>query len=110
MVHLENKTAAQSVTIPYELAATGTPDALVLRSSVNLRETVCEVEEPVASANGRYWTVTVSLPAKLPDGSYEYELRSGSSVLSAGCARIGDYAAEDKQYEKTIEYNQYVEN
>lgn len=107
MVFLEHTQQAQTVAVPYELAASGDPVSLDLVSTVN--RTVYKVPVTATlSAAGRYWnvTLTLTLPA-LQEGSYEYALRSANEVLATGCAKIGSYAAETEQYDKVIEYEQY---
>lgn len=105
MIYLDNTDQAQTVAIPCELAASGAPVSLSLVSTVD--HTVTEVGViATQSEGGRYWNVTLTLPT-MPEGSYEYRLDAAADVIATGCARIGSYAADRKEYNKVIEYKQY---
>ena len=109
MLLLNNTTESQSVAVQRELKEEGTPTSLHIRGTVSLKAYDIDVSFLTKSENGRYYFIDLSLPSKMPEGSYEYELKAGDVVLASGCARIGNYSPEDFQYEKTIEYKQYGE-
>lgn len=48
-------------------------------------------------------------PEGMPEGEYTYALRlgAGGKMLSEGLLIIGNYTPTRKEYEKTIEYEQY---
>ena len=110
MIYLENKTAGQRVVIPHETDAAGDPTALVLHGTVSGRKWSAPAEFLVESDNGRYFFVSVALPSGLADGSYEYALMAGDTVLASGCAILGDFSDETTEYDKSIEIRQYGEN
>ena len=109
MLLLNNTTESQSVAVQRELKEEGTPTSLRIRGTVSLKDYDIDVSFLTKSENGRYYFIELALPSRMPEGSYEYELKAGDVKLASGCARIGDYSADTEQYEKTIEYKQYGE-
>lgn len=56
-----------------------------------------------------YIEATIGDTAQMPEGEYTYALRlgAGGKMLSEGLLIVGDYTPARKEYEKTIEYEQY---
>lgn len=64
-----------------------------------------EVTPLYFATTGTNWAV----PEGMPEGEYTYALRlgAGGKMLSEGLLIVGDYKPARKEYEKTIEYEQY---
>ena len=107
MIHLQQTTTAQSVTIPRPQAL---PDsgawALILKNGITRKEQTLSVS-PVA--DGMVLTMSVSFES-LPDkGQYDYTLKRGDAVVSFGLAQIGQTILRPTRvvYNETIETKQY---
>ena len=106
MIYIANNTKTpQTVTIPVASPLSGA-FVFSLRSTVDRRD--------VLTANGtagaKRLTVAVSLtvPAGLSDGEYEYTLSQKGAAVDSGVAVLGEWQRE-KQYHENIQYKQYGE-
>ena len=107
MIYLENNTEAQQVLIPRTGLEGMGPLVLRLRSTVDLT-VVLDEEVTDIGTSGLYYRTAVRLPEGCPDGSYEYELRSGGRTLSCGTVTVGKYRDGGiTEYVKDEEYEQY---
>lgn len=105
MIYLHNTLGLQWCYIPQGLDAPQDEMSLVLHGNVTEKDTTAQVLYTRRSRE--YVRVTFRFQEKLDKGEYRYELRSGDVVVSEGLAQIGEYEAQRRQYNKTIEYKQY---
>lgn len=110
MIYIGNMTTPQTVYVP--LALDGGQDmsaaSFGLLSTVDLAPVELGGVEVRPAGSARGWlAVTLTLPEGLADGSYEYRITAEGQTVSSGCAQVGAYGAEIKQYEKDITYMQY---
>lgn len=110
MIYIGNITTPQTVYVP--LALDGGQDmsaaSFGLFSTVDLAPVEVGGVEVRPAGRARNWlAVTLTLPEGLADGSYEYRITAEGQTVSSGCAQVGAYGAEIKQYEKDITYMQY---
>lgn len=107
MIHLQQTTTAQSVTIPRPQAipASGVW-ALTLRNGVT-RKVYNFAPSPVV--NGMVITMSVTFETEPDKGQYGYELRRGDVVVSRGIAQVGQTTMRPQrvQYSETITTIQY---
>ena len=107
MIHLQQQTAAQSVTIPRPQAipASGVW-ALALRNGVT-RKVYNFAPAPVV--NGMVITMSITFETKPDKGQYNYTLKCGDVVVSFGLAQIGQTEIKPSRvtYNETIETKQY---
>lgn len=105
MVYLTNTTAAQDVYFPKTLASSDVL-SLTLRNTITLEEYALGLH--TASPLKRlYYVLSVSLPAGMDEGEYEYTLTSGGRVVGTGVIKIGGGFAQADAYESEINYEQY---
>ena len=106
MIYLQNTTDAQDVCIPRSNGMTPQGDLVFkARNTTNLTE---EIDLYVADlqVSDLYFFLAVSLPEKVTDGEYEYELKFEDTLLSSGLLSVGEFTKAE-QYEKAISYEQY---
>lgn len=107
MIHLQQTTTTQSVTIPRPQAipASGVW-ALTLRNGTT--RTVYNFA-PAPVVNGMVITMSVTFEKKPDKGQYGYELRRGDVVVSRGIAQVGQTSMRPQrvQYSETITTIQY---
>lgn len=58
-------------------------------------------------ASRLYYVVNVELPEDVTEGEYEYMASAGGELISCGLAYIGEPKASVKQYDNTVQYEQY---
>lgn len=107
MLNIANITTAQSIRIPIMYLPQANSWKLVLRSVVD-NETKYNASLMGVVLGHGYVTVTVTLPAGLPDGEYTYALHCGTDTVGAGLATVGDYKHTPTKYNETIQYKQYA--
>ena len=61
----------------------------------------------VAATTRLYYVLDVALPEGITEGEYEYKATAGGEVISCGLAYIGEPKASVKQYDNTVQYEQY---
>lgn len=105
MVYLTNTTAAQDAYFPKTLSSSDVL-ALTLRNTTTLEEYALGLH--TASPLTRlYYRLSVSLPAGMDDGEYEYTLTSGGIAVGTGVLKIGGGFAQADAYESEVNYEQY---
>lgn len=107
MIHLQQVTTAQSVTIPRPQAL---PDsgawALILKNGITRK---VYTFAPAPTASGMVLTMSITFEEEPDKGQYNYTLKRGDAVVSAGLAQIGQSTMKPTrvQYKETIETIQY---
>lgn len=107
MIHLQQTTTAQSVTIPRPQAIPSSGAwALILRNGTT--RTVYNFA-PAPVVNGMVITMSVTFEKKPDKGQYTYTLKCGDVVVSFGLAQVGQTAMRPQrvQYSETITTIQY---
>lgn len=106
MIYLRNNTNPQVMYVPRN--GQDIEGTLVFKA-VSDMELDMKIEEEFEDVQltDRYAVITISLPAGLPDGEYEYTLTDGADIVSTGLLVIGEEETAD-QYEKEITYEQYI--
>ena len=107
MIHLQQTTTAQSVTIPRPQAIPALGEwALTLRNGIT-RKVYNFAPAPVV--NGMVLTMSVTFETKPDKGQYNYTLKRGDEVVSAGLAQVGQADMQPTRvvYNETIETIQY---
>lgn len=107
MIHLQQTTTAQSVTIPRPQAIPDSGDwSLTLVNGIT-RKAVIMAGPPVA--DGMVFEVTVLFTEKPDKGQYNYTLKRGDEVVSFGLAQVGQADMQPTRvvYNETIETIQY---
>ena len=106
MLYLQNIRESQEIYVPRQTTASGTLK-FYLVSTIDLDTKVNQIVQDSGASSG-YYIISVTLPAGMPDGEYEYTLRGGpDKILSSGLLIVGGYASQDSQYNKEITYEQY---
>lgn len=106
MIYLTDTTIAQRVLVPR--AGQGTPDKIVLISTVN-KDTVLDTDiSPVISEG--YYSIVVTLPSGTQAGEYELRLMQGNDCLAKCVAMVGNITLTTEQYNFTTSYEQYGQN
>ena len=107
MIHLQQQTAAQSVTIPrpQEIPVSGAW-ALTLTNGMTHKEYTFNVTPTVT---GMVITMSITFEEKPDRGQYDYTLQRGDKVVSFGLAQIGQTILRPTRvvYNETIETKQY---
>lgn len=107
MIHLQQVTTAQSVTIPrpQEIPASGAW-ALTLKNGITRK---AYTFAPAPTVSGMVLTMSVTFEEKPDKGQYDYTLKRGDAVVSAGLAQIGQSTMKPTRvvYNETIETIQY---
>ena len=105
MVYLSNTTSAQGAYFPKTLAGSGVL-SLVLRNTITLEEYDLGLHTDSGESD-LYFHLSVTLPADMDNGEYEYTLTIGGNVMGTGVMKIG-YEPEDADaYESEVNYEQY---
>lgn len=108
MIHLQQTTETQTLTIPRPQAIPASGAwALTLRNGVT-RKVYNFAPAPVV--NGMVITMSVAFETKPDKGQYNYTLKCGDVVVSFGLAQVGQTAMRPQrvQYSEkitTIQYN-----
>jgi len=108
MIHLQQSTTAQTVTIPRPQAIPATGAwALILRNGVTKSELALAI---TPSVDGMVITASVTFSEKPDKGQYDYQLKRGLTVVSEGLAQVGqsEMRPQRVQYSEnitTIQYN-----
>lgn len=127
MIYIRNIPERQGIYIPvsYKDPAGSELYHFLLYNTINLTKSVDEIlrtadfnndfnadfavyPEPILSAGGLFYFFTFELPDDMVEGTYEYILMHGDSILSRGVAMVGEFQNQDSQYHKDIEYEQYT--
>lgn len=107
MIHLQQTTTAQSVTIPrpQALPALG---AWTLKLSNGITRTIYNFA-PVPVVNGMVLTMNITFEKKPDKGQYTYTLKCGDVVVSFGLAQVRQTSMKPQrvQYSETITTIQY---
>ena len=107
MIHLQQQTTAQSVTIPrpQEIPLSGAW-ALALTNGMTHKDYTFNVTPTV---NGMVLTMSITFEEKPDRGQYDYTLKRGDKVVSFGLAQIGQTILRPVrvEYNETIETKQY---
>ena len=107
MLYLLNKTNAQTILVPRDGNVAAGQLSFTLTSTVDL-DTPLVAQVSSTGNSSLYFAISVSLPAGIPDGEYEYSLAVTIGVLSRGLLCVGILPNVSRtDYEKTIEYEQY---
>lgn len=104
MIYLNNREDAQCLFVPRVEEPKGNLK-LLLKNSLNLVTTIDEVIDLNTSA--LFYNIAVELPESVTEGEFEYTLKDEEKVLSSGLLVIGCDALTPRQYEKSIQYEQY---
>ena len=107
MIHLQQTTTTQSVTIPRPQAIPSLGAwALTLRNGITRKEYTFA---PSPVANGMVLTMSVTFETKPDKGQYNYTLKRGDEVVSFGLAQVGqaDMKPTRVEYKEKIETIQY---
>lgn len=105
MIYLHNIKRLQWVYIPVNGDVPDGALTLFLHGNVNLKDTEVSV---ISTRRGRqYFRCYWRFADKMEKGEYYYELRVDGKPIAEGLAQIGEYEAQRRQYNKTIEYKQY---
>lgn len=108
MQYLEQTTAAQLLHIPRNTDAPASAEsvAFVITSTVDVK-TVFNAEVIDLATSDRYYRIALALPEGVTKGEYEYKLTESDGDLATGILIVGEPGGNVKEYEKTIEYEQY---
>lgn len=63
---------------------------------------------PILSDGGQYYRIPLVMSQLITEGTHEYVLFNGTTILSRGIAMVGEFKNQDSQYHKDIEYEQYT--
>ena len=131
MIYLQNTTEIQRIRIPADGAKMAGDLTLSLVNVINRGAGVSSTFDPriylvdasgeyVHDADGQqvvvqgppdrtrlYYVVDVELPDGMPDGEYEYTVTVDDVRVSVGLAYVGTPAAVVKEYDNTVQYEQY---
>lgn len=107
MIHLQQTTTAQSVTIPRPQAIPAL-GAWALKLSNGITRTVYNFA-PAPVVNGMVLTMSITFEKKPDKGQYTYTLKCGDVVVSFGLAQVGqaDITPTRVEYKEKIETIQY---
>ena len=108
MIYLQNTTESQSLYVPKNGAV---PDGKLVFQAKSTIDLEMEVAQEVTDlkTSDLYFIFSVTLPAGLPDGEYEYFLGVGAKRMATGLLVIGE-SPESSEYNKEITYEQYETN
>lgn len=80
--------------------------SLVCVSTIDNSERFNAVVIDIATS-ARFFNLAVELPEDAMPGEYEYTLSDSVKVLTTGLLQVGEYDSKVREYNKTIEYEQY---
>lgn len=102
MVYLKHASDRQQVFIPRNRDNVG---GLVfsIKNTINFTSMSIPVWNDLYDT---YYQFVIELPADMPSGEYEYELKDDVGVISAGLLVVSS-VSERKEYNKEVEYEQY---
>lgn len=107
MLYVNKSDEAQQVLIPMNAEPVGGAMELTLVSTIDRRAWTFSVTS--LAVNLTYYNIAVVIPDECPVGEYEYTLKKGYETLSGGIL----YVTEQRtitEYEKPIEYEQYIQD
>lgn len=106
MIYAKQTSDAQTLYIPRNMFMTQDGDfALSVKNTVGLDRMTIKPDDVVS---GRlYYEVTISFPADMTEGEYEYELMQGACQMASGLLIIGDYGEDRTEFSQSIQYKQY---
>ena len=107
MIHLQQTTTAQSVTIPRPQAIPASGAwALKLSNGITRKDYTFA---PAPVVNGMVLTMSITFAEKPDKGQYNYTLKRGDDVVSFGLAQVGqaDMKPTRVEYKEKIETIQY---
>lgn len=106
MIYLQNTTESQALFIPRSQRGVEGTLHFSAESNMELADLI-SIDVSDLDTSDLYYDLSVTLPADLPGGEYDYRLTDDAGILSQGILVVGDSFTID-QYEKDVEYEQYT--
>lgn len=91
--------------VPLPAETRGGRLVLVVRSAVNLTE--ARSGDGARAVRSMYAEFPMTLPADMPEGSYEYRVEEDGEAVASGVAQLGGFSPDVVQYERETVYEQY---
>ena len=108
MIYLQNTSEEQVIFIPKSIDRRDAWKVLLdVKSTISSDK--FSLESWVDYESNLYYPTVIKLPHEVVSGEYEYTLSDDLGVLSTGMMVIGQ-GKETKEYNNTIEYEQYRES
>lgn len=106
MLYIKNNTEdVQKIYVPRN-GADFTSAVFKIYSTIDRTE-ITPFDDYVSVEDGMYQKISFTLTETLDNGEYQYVVKNGASVLATGLMQVGEITHTPKEYNKTIEYEQY---
>lgn len=108
MIYLQNTTESQILFVPKNGAVPEGDLVFKAKSTIDLDIKINQAVTDLHTSN-MYFNLSISLPAGLPNGEYEYTILVGEAQteVASGLLVIGENS-NPSEYNKEIEYEQYT--
>lgn len=106
MIYLFNMPEAQVLFVPRVLSE-APKQSLSLRIEGTVSHKVFTMDVIDLGTSGIYHNLSVALPDGIETGEYEYKILDGNVERACGLLMIGEFKNATKDYNKSVQYEQY---